>query len=178
MDAVAITDHGNMHAAVQFYNIARKKGIKPILGVEAYIAPGDRRDRTYTGVADGGFHLVMLAETLKGWENLLYLCSEAYLNGFYFKPRMDREILEQHSEGIIVINGHLGSEIAHHMVKYEQTRDQLHWDNAVAVCDWYKEVFKGSEKGPGFYLELQHHIGLQNSINPHVIRLAREQNLP
>lgn len=178
MDAVAITDHGNMHAAVQFYNIARRAGIKPILGVEAYIAPGDRRDRTYTGVQDGGFHLVMLAETLKGWENLLYLCSEAYLSGFYFKPRMDREILEKHSEGIIVINGHLGSEIAHHMVKYEQTRDQLHWDNAVAVCDWYKEVFKGSEKGPGFYLELQHHIGLQNSINPHVIKLAREQGLP
>lgn len=178
MDAVAITDHGNMHAAVQFYNLARKKGIKPILGVEAYIAPGDRRDRTYTGVADGGFHLVMLAETLKGWENLLYLCSEAYLNGFYFKPRMDREILEKHSEGIIVINGHLGSEIAHHMVKYEQTRDQLHWDNAVAVCDWYRKVFKGTEKGPGFYLELQHHIGLQNSINPHVIKLAREQGLP
>ncbi|MCR9076513.1 MAG: PHP domain-containing protein, partial [bacterium] len=178
MDAVAITDHGNMHAAVEFYNIARKQGIKPILGVEAYVAPGDRRDRTYTGVADGGFHLVMLAETLKGWENLLYLCSEAYLSGFYFKPRMDREILEKHSEGIIVINGHLGSEIAHHMVKYEQTRDQLHWDNAVKVCDWHRETFKGSEKGPGFYLEIQHHIGLQNSINPHVIRLAREQNLP
>lgn len=178
MDAVAITDHGNMHAAVEFYNIARKQGIKPILGVEAYVAPGDRHDRTYTGVADGGFHLVMLAETLKGWENLLYLCSEAYLSGFYFKPRMDREILEKHSEGIIVINGHLGSEIAHHMVKYEQTRDQLHWDNAVKVCDWHRETFKGSEKGPGFYLEIQHHIGLQNSINPHVIRLAREQNLP
>jgi DNA polymerase-3 subunit alpha len=178
MDSVAITDHGNMHAAVQFYNIAGKQGIKPILGVEAYIAPGDRHDRTYTGVKDGGFHLVMLAETLKGWENLLYLCSEAYLNGFYFKPRMDREILEKHSEGIIVINGHLGSEIAHHMVKYEQTRDQLHWDKAVEVCDWYRNVFKGSDKGPGFYLELQHHIGLQNSINPHVIKLAREQGLP
>ena len=178
MDAVAITDHGNMHAAVQFYNIARKNGIKPILGVEAYIAPGDRRDRTYTGVADGGFHLVMLAENLVGWNNLLYLCSEAYLSGFYYKPRMDRELLEKHSEGIIVINGHLGSEIAHHMVKYEQTRDQSHWDNAVKVCDWYKHVFKGSEAGPGFYLELQHHIGLQNSINPHVIKLAREQGLP
>lgn len=178
MDAVAITDHGNMHAAIQFYNIARKQGIKPILGVEAYVAPGDRRDRTYTGVADGGFHLVMLAETLKGWENLLYLCSEAYLSGFYFKPRMDREILEKHAEGIIVINGHLGSEIAHHMVKYEQTRDQVHWDNAVKVCDWHRETFKGSEKGPGFYLEIQHHIGLQNSINPHVIKLAREQGLP
>jgi len=178
MDAVAITDHGNMHAAVEFYNIARKQGIKPILGVEAYVAPGDRRDRTYTGVADGGFHLVMLAETLKGWENLLYLCSEAYLSGFYFKPRMDREILEKHSEGIIVINGHLGSEIAHHLVKFEQSRDQMHWDNAVKVCDWHRETFKGSENGPGFYLELQHHIGLQNSINPHVIKLAREQNLP
>ncbi|MHA7814258.1 MAG: DNA polymerase III subunit alpha [Phycisphaerales bacterium] len=178
MHAVAITDHGNMHAAVEFYNTARKAGIKPILGVEAYVAPGDRRDRTYTGVADGGFHLVMLAENLKGWENLLYLCSEAYLNGFYFKPRMDREILEKHAEGIVVINGHLGSEIAHHMVKYEQSRDQAHWDAAVDVCDWYRKVFKGSDKGPGFYLELQHHIGLQNSINPHVIKLAREQGLP
>ena len=178
MHAVAITDHGNMHAAVQFYNTARRAGIKPILGVEAYIAPGDRRDRTYTGVADGGFHLVMLAENLTGWQNLLYLCSEAYLSGFYFKPRMDREILEQHSAGIIVINGHLGSEIAHHMVKYDQTREQSHWDAAVEVCDWYKRVFTGTEKGPGFYLELQHHIGLQNSINPHVIKLAREQGLP
>jgi DNA polymerase III subunit alpha len=182
MDSVAITDHGNMHAAVQFYNIARKKGIKPILGVEAYIAPGDRRDRTYTGVADGGFHLVMLAETLAGWNNLLYLCSEAYLSGFYYKPRMDRELLEKHSEGIITINGHLGSEIAHHMVKYDQTRDQSHWENAKKVCQWYSKVFKGTDPktggGPGFYLELQHHIGLQNSINPHVIKLAREMDIP
>ena len=178
MDAVAITDHGNMHAAVQFYNEARKKGIKPILGVEAYIAPRDRHDRTYTGVKDGGYHLVMLAETIEGWNNLLYLCSEAYLTGFYYKPRMDRELLEKHNEGIITINGHLGSEIAHHLVKYEQTRDQSHWDNAREVAQWYSKVFKGTEHGPGFYLELQHHIGLQNSINPHVIKLARELDLP
>jgi DNA polymerase III subunit alpha len=178
MDAVAITDHGNLHAAIPFYNLARKKGIKPILGVEAYIAPRDRHDRTYTGVKDGGFHLVMLAENLKGWENLLYLCSEAYLTGFYYKPRMDRELLEKHNEGIITINGHLGSEIAHHMVKYEQTRDQSHWDNAAEVAKWYRDVFKGTEAGPGFYLELQHHIGLQNSINPHVIKLARELDIP
>ena len=182
MDAVAITDHGNMHAAIPFYNLAKKKGIKPILGVEAYIAPRDRHDRTYTGVKDGGFHLVMLAENLKGWENLLYLCSEAYLTGFYYKPRMDRELLEKHNEGIITINGHLGSEIAHHMVMYEQTRDQSHWDNAVEVAEWYRNVFKGTDPstggGPGFYLELQHHIGLQNSINPHVIKLARELDIP
>ncbi len=182
MDAVAITDHGNMHAAIPFYNLAKKKGIKPILGVEAYIAPRDRHDRTYTGVKDGGFHLVMLAENLAGWENLLYLCSEAYLTGFYYKPRMDRELLEKHNEGIIAINGHLGSEIAHHMVKYEQTRDQSHWDNAVEVAQWYRKVFKGTDPskggGPGFYLELQHHIGLQNSINPHVIKLARKLDIP
>ncbi len=178
MDAVAITDHGNMHAAIPFYNLAKKKGIKPILGVEAYIAPRDRQDRTYTGVKDGGYHLVMLAENLQGWENLLYLCSEAYLTGFYFKPRMDRTLLEKHNEGIITINGHLGSEIAHHLVQYEQTRDQSHWENAKEVALWYSNVFKGTEAGPGFYLELQHHIGLQNSINPHVIKLARELDLP
>jgi len=178
MGAVAITDHGNMHAAVQFYNLARKAGIKPILGVEAYVAPGDRKDRTYTGVGDGGYHLVLLAENITGWNNLLYLCSEAYINGFYYKPRMDRGILETHSEGLIAINGHLGSEIARHMVKFEQTRDQSHWDAARDVAAWHRDTFKGTDKGPGFYLELQHHIGLQNSINPHVIKLAREMDIP
>ena len=178
MHAVAVTDHGNMHAAAAFWDTARKQGIKPILGVEAYVAAGDRRDRTYTGVSDGGYHLVLLAENAKGWENLLYLCSEAYLTGFYFKPRMDREILEKHSEGLIAINGHLGSELAFHLVKYEETRDKAHWDAAVAVAKWHASVFRGTDKGPGFYVEIQHHIGLQNSINPHLIRLARELDLP
>lgn len=178
MRAVAVTDHGNIHAAVSFYEKARAAGIKPILGVEAYVAPGDRADRVYTGVADGGHHLVLLAENSAGWENLLYLCSEAYLTGFYFKPRMDRALLEAHSAGLIAINGHLGSEVAHHMVQYERSREQSHWDAAVEVCAWHRRVFRGSDAGPGFYLELQHHIGLQNAINPHVIRLARELDLP
>ncbi|MFI4871468.1 MAG: PHP domain-containing protein, partial [Phycisphaerales bacterium JB061] len=91
MNSLAVTDHGNMHAAVSFYRKARAEGIKPILGVEAYVAPKSRLDKTYTGVSDGGYHLVLLAENLTGWQNLLYLCSEAYLTGFYFKPRMDRE---------------------------------------------------------------------------------------
>jgi len=178
MHAVAVTDHGNMHAAVQFWETARKNGIKPILGVEAYVAAGDRRDRTYTGVADGGYHLVLLAENAEGWENLLYLCSEAYLTGFYFKPRMDREILAKHSAGLIAINGHLGSELAHHLVKYEQSKDKAHWNAAVDVAKWHAEVFRGTDAGPGFYVEIQHHIGLQNSINPHLIRLARQLDLP
>ncbi len=178
MHAVAVTDHGNMHAAVSFWETAKKHGIKPILGVEAYVAAGDRRDRTYTGVADGGHHLVLLAENETGWKNLLYLCSEAYLTGFYFKPRMDKEILAKHSEGLIAINGHLGSELAVHMVKFEETRDKAHWAAAVDVAKWHASVFKGTDKGPGFFVEIQHHIGLQNSINPHLIRLARELGLP
>ena len=178
MDSVAVTDHGNIHAAVSFYKKARKAGIKPILGVEAYVAHGDRRDRTFTGVQDGGHHLVLLAENLTGWQNLLYLCSEAYLTGFYFKPRMDREILEAHSEGLIAISGHLGSELAHPLVEYEQSKDPSAWERAVEAARWHASTFKGSEAGPGFYVEMQHHIGLQNSINPHLIRLARELDLP
>ena len=89
MDAVAVTDHGNLHAAMEFHDAARAIGIKPILGIEAYVAPdregkpGDRRDRTHTGVADGGFHLVLLAQNLTGWRNLMRLSSDAYFNGFY-----------------------------------------------------------------------------------------------
>ncbi len=178
MEAVAITDHGNIHGAVAFAEACRKKGIKPILGVEAYVAPGDRKDRTYTGVMDGGYHLVLLAETQRGWENLLYLCSEAYLTGFYYKPRMDREILESHGEGLIAISGHLGSELAHHLVEYEKNKHSGHWDAAVAAARWHAETFVGSDAGPGFYVELQHHISEQNVINPHLIRLAEELELP
>ncbi|MEM9064986.1 MAG: DNA polymerase III subunit alpha [Planctomycetota bacterium] len=178
MDAVAVTDHGNLHAAVSFYETARRIGIKPILGVEAYVADGDRRDRTYTGVQDGGYHLVLLAENETGWDNLLYLCSEAYLTGFYFKPRMDREILETHSSGLIAINGHLGSEIAHHLTRYETDRDPKHWESANEVCAWHERVFADEGTGPRFFVEMQHHVVEQNAINPHLIRLARERQLP
>ncbi|MDX9911660.1 MAG: DNA polymerase III subunit alpha [Phycisphaerales bacterium] len=179
MDAVAVTDHGNMHAAVQFGLIAKGEGVKPIMGVEAYVAPADRRSRVQTGVQDGGWHLVLLAEDQRGWENLLYLCSEAYLTGFYYRPRMDREILTSHGDGLIAINGHLGSELAHHLQKYDQTRDRADWDRAVACARWHAETFKPNAKGePRFYIELQHHVPEQIAINPHLIRLARELDLP
>ena len=102
MTAVAVTDHGNLHAAFEFHAAARAAGIKPILGIEAYVAPdregkpGDRRDRTRTGVADGGFHLVLLSLDLGGWRNLVKLSSDAFRNGFYYKPRMDKSTLDQH----------------------------------------------------------------------------------
>ncbi len=124
MTAVAMTDHGNLYGAVGVLLKAKEAGIKPILGIEAYVAPdrdgkpGDRRDRTHTGVADGGFHLVLLAENAAGWSNLLKLSSDAYLNGFYYKPRMDKSTLAEWGEGLIAINGHLGSSIAHHLTRF------------------------------------------------------------
>ncbi len=180
MDSVAITDHGNLHGAVAFYERARSKGIKPILGVEAYVCPPgrDRHDRTYTGVSDGGYHLVLLAETLEGWNNLLYLCSEAYLTGFYFKPRIDRALLETHGSGLIAINGHLGSEIGEHLLAFHNSKDPAKWEAAVESATWHAKAFGDEGTGPRFFVELQHHVPEQNSINPLLIKLARELELP
>jgi DNA polymerase-3 subunit alpha len=178
MDAVAVTDHGNLFGAMAFYQAAKAKGVKPILGCEAYVAPGGRRDRTHTGVMDGGYHLVLLAETLEGWHNLLYLASEAYLTGFYYKPRIDRELLESHNAGLIAINGHLGSELAFHMVEHAKTGRDEHYRRAVEVARWHARTFAPTDAGPRFYVELQHHIPEQSAINPHLIRLARELELP
>ncbi len=179
MNAVAVTDHGNLFGAMSFYAQAKAAGVKPILGCEAYVAPGPRADRTYTGVMDGGYHLVLLAETNQGWRNLLYLSSEAYLTGFYFKPRMDREILESHSEGLIAISGHLGSELAVHLVEFEKTRDPIHWDKALEAARWHARAFGVNPQGqPRFFVELQRHVPEQNAINPHLVRLAGELNLP
>ena len=146
MDAVAVTDHGNLHAAIEFHDHARKKGIKPILGIEAYVARGDRGDRTRTGVMDGGFHLVLLAENMVGWRNLLHLSSDAYINGFYYKPRTDKSKLEAHSEGLIAINGHLGSSIAHQLVQYERDRRDEHWERALEEARWHQRVFGPNQR--------------------------------
>ncbi|MEM7227705.1 MAG: DNA polymerase III subunit alpha [Planctomycetota bacterium] len=180
MDAVAITDHGNLHGAVEFYSACRKEDIKPILGIEAYVAPLDRTVKRATGVADGGFHLVLLAENNTGWRHLLKLSSDAFLTGFYYKPRMDKATLAQWSEGVIAINGHLGSSIAHHLTQYESTKDEAHYDAAREEAIWHAETFKpNADGGPCFYLELQRHDVIeQQRINPHIIRLAKELDLP
>ncbi len=179
MDSVAVTDHGNLFGAMAFYWAAKAEGVKPILGCEAYVAPKHRTDKTYTGVQDGGFHLVLLAENNAGWKNLVYLASEAYLTGFYYKPRIDKELLASHFDGLIAINGHLGSELAHHLVEFEKTKDPAHWNNAVECAKWHAETFKPSPEGlPRFFIELQRHVPEQEAINPHLKRLARELDLP
>ncbi|NUQ51344.1 MAG: DNA polymerase III subunit alpha [Phycisphaerales bacterium] len=185
MTAVGVTDHGNIFGAVSVYQTCKEKGIRPILGVEAYVTPPGkpRQDRTYSGGGEGGYHLVLLCENNEGWQNLLVLCSEAYLTGFYYKPRIDRELLEKHSAGLIAVNGHLGSEIGEHLLDYERTGDEKYWKLAVESAEWHARVFNGNGgarpgEPPRFYVELQHHIAEQNSINKHLIRLARELDLP
>ena len=153
MDAVAVTDHGNLHNCAEFYKLAKKEGIKPILGIEAYVAPdvdgrpSDRTFKEYTGVSDGGFHLVLLAENQTGWQNLIKLSSDAYLNGFYFKPRMDKGTLTQWADGLIAINGHLGSSIAFHLKKYHESHDEAHYERAKAEAKWHAEIFKPGPDG-------------------------------
>ena len=180
MNSVAVTDHGNLYGAFEFYSKAIAAGIKPILGIEAYVAIGDRTVKEKTGVKDGGFHLVLLAENNEGWRNLVKLSSDSFLNGFYYKPRMDHETLSTYSEGLIAINGHLGSSIAYHLCNFVDSGNSEDWDKAVKEAKWHAETFSPNSNGePRFYIELQRHdVQDQLSINPHLIKLAKELELP
>ncbi|MEP6495651.1 MAG: DNA polymerase III subunit alpha [bacterium] len=166
--ALAITDHGNLHAAWEFQEKAKKAGVKPILGMEAYVAPGDRRTRgrPAPGVKPY-YHLVLLARDLIGYRNLVKLSSLAYTEGFYSKPRVDREVLAQYSEGLIVSSACLAGEVAQHLMA-----DNV--DAAREAAAWYAELFKDR-----YYLEVQAHESEgQSKLNKRVFSLAEEMGLP
>ena len=166
--ALAITDHGNLHAAWEFQEKARKAGLRPIIGMEAYVAPGDRRARTRGGLGERNYyHLILLAQNLAGYRNLVKLSSLAYTEGFYSKPRMDREILARYSEGIIVSSACMAGEVATHLLKDR-------YDEARKAAEWYADVFKDR-----YYLEVQaHEAGDQRILNERIFGLAGELNLP
>jgi DNA polymerase-3 subunit alpha len=180
MTAVAITDHGNLHGAAEFYAAARAAGVKPILGIEAYVAPGDRTERKSAGIADSGFHLVLLAENNTGWRNLIKLSSDAYLNGFYYRPRTDKTMLARYAGGLIAINGHLGSSIAHHLLQFIQTNNEEHYCAALEEARWHADTFGANEKGESrFFIEIQRQgVDLQERINPYLEQIAQELGLP
>src|SRR5947207_3658244 len=166
--ALAITDHGVLCGAIDFYQAARDKGIKPILGCEVYVAPGSRLEKKASGGGkDVYHHLVLLAKDEAGYKNLIKLATAAHLEGYYYKPRIDKEILAANKEGLIVLSGCLASEIPELIHK-----DQL--DKARNSIDWFKQVF-----GPeNFYLELQNHgISEQAKVNRHLIPWASEFGL-
>jgi DNA polymerase-3 subunit alpha len=166
MPAMALTDHGNMFGAIQFYNLARKAGVKPILGIEAYVAQGNRLDRTPG--KGGSNHLVLLAANEAGYRNLIKLTSKAFLEGFYYKPRMDKELLRQHSEGIIALSACLKGEINERIVGRQEKE-------AEAAARELDEIF-----GRGnFFLEMQDHgIAEQRLANEALRRIARRTGLP
>ncbi len=161
MDSLAITDHGCMFGVVEFFNECKKEGIKPILGMEAYIAPGDRRERA--GVpGETAFHLLLLAQNLEGYRNLVKLSSLAYREGFYYKPRIDKEILRQYSKGLIGTSACLGGEIPSMLSK----RDGK---SARQMAETYLDIF-----GPDrFFIEIQKHIKEQDEVNPELADIAR-----
>ncbi|MEO7182151.1 MAG: DNA polymerase III subunit alpha, partial [Gemmatimonadaceae bacterium] len=166
--ALAITDHGNLHAAWEFQEKAKKAGLKPIIGMEAYVAPGDRRVKgRATPGAKPYYHLVVLARDMVGYKNLVKLSSLAYTEGFYSKPRVDRELLARYSEGLIVSSACLAGEIA---TKFEAGDA----DGAREAANWYADLFKDR-----FYLEVQAHDSEgQAKHNAHIVQLGKELNLP
>ena len=126
MPGLALTDHGCMFGAWAFHKAARKEGIKPIVGMEAYVAPGDRRDKSRSGKGDRAYyHLVLLARDRVGYQNLIKLSSIGYTEGFYHKPRVDREVLAKHQEGIIVSSACMAGEVARHLTadNYQGARE-------------------------------------------------------
>ncbi|HSH44350.1 MAG TPA: DNA polymerase III subunit alpha [Longimicrobiales bacterium] len=167
MPAVALTDHGTMYGAWQFRQQATKAGIKPIVGMEAYVAPGDRRERR-PGPGDRNYyHLVLLARDLEGYRNLVRLSSIGFLEGFYHKPRIDREVLKAHSEGIIVSSACMAGEVARHLMDDQD-------DAAREAAEWYAETFHGR-----YYLEVQaHDTPGQAELNRKIFGLADEMGLP
>ena len=166
--ALAITDHGNLHAAWEFQEKAKKAKLKPIIGMEAYVAPGDRRvkGRPAPG-AKPYYHLVLLARDMTGYKNLVKLSSLAYTEGFYTKPRVDRELLAKYSEGLIVSSACLAGEIATKLEAGDM-------EGAREAASWYADVFKDR-----FYLEVQAHDSEgQARHNAQILKLGTELNLP
>jgi DNA polymerase III subunit alpha len=166
MNAVAVTDHGNMFGAVEFYTKARAAEIKPIIGIEAYIAPGSRFDRTKTSISEAAYHLVLLAENNTGYRNLLKLASTGYLDGFYYRPRIDKEILAECHEGIICATACLKGEV---------TAAAAHGDMKAArqAAESYLKIF-GPER---FFIEIQRHQGGGPDPTQALIDLANEMGI-
>ncbi len=165
--SVAITDHGVMYGVIDFYRAALEKEIKPIIGCEVYVAPRSRFDKVH-GIDNERYHLVLLCKNNEGYKNLIKLVSEGWVNGFYTKPRVDKDILEKYHEGLIALSGCLAGEVA-------RALQQNDYDEAKRVAKWYAETF-GEDN---YYLEIQNHgLDDQLRINPELIKLSKETNIP
>lgn len=165
--ALAITDHGNMFGAIEFYNQAQRAGIKPIIGCEVYLAPESRFDKNSRGIAEASFHLILLAKNLAGYANLIKLTTAGYLEGFYYRPRIDKELLSQHAAGLIALSACLKGEIPHYLSLGEKRK-------AREAAGQYRDIF-----GDRFYLEVQENgIAEQSRANAGLLEIGRELSIP
>lgn len=172
MEAVAMTDHGTMSGVIEFYKAAKAEGVKPIIGMEAYVAGRSHTDKDPSHDRQY-FHLTMLAINFKGYQNLMRLSSIANLDGFYYRPRIDHELIEKYNEGLIILSGCIGGEVS-------DALRQGQYDQAKKIAQWYKGVF-----GDRYYIELQDHghpehptaWAEQNAVNENLLKLAKELNL-
>src|SRR3989344_1684307 len=165
--ALAITDHGNLFGAIAFYEEAMKQGVKPIIGIEAYIAPQSRFDKTAHGIKEASFHLTLLCKNETGYKNLLKLTTASYLEGFYYRPRIDKELLKVHHEGLIALSGCLKGEVPHHT-----WNEQL--DRARETISSFIDIFGTKD----FYLEIMDQgIDAQQKLLEHYPKFAKEFGL-
>ncbi len=168
MNAAAITDHGVMYGVIDFYKAAKEAGIKPIIGCEVYVAPNSRFDKELTGGEDRYYHLILLAENQKGYANLVKIVSRGFTEGYYYRPRVDMEVLNQYHEGIICLSACLAGEVQRYIQKglYEEAKK---------AALKYRDCF-----GEGnYYLELQDHgIPEQKTVNAALVRMSEELSIP
>ena len=168
MDSLAITDHGVMYGVIDFYKKAKEVGIKPILGCEVYVAPGSRFDREQSRGEDRYYHLVLLAENNQGYQNLMKIVTRGFTEGYYYRPRVDYEVLETYHEGLIALSACLAGEIPNKILK-----DDLEGAKAAALR--MRELF-GEDN---FFLELQDHgIRQQTMVNTVILNMSKEQGIP
>ena len=173
MNALAITDHGNLHGALEFYSAAKAAGLNPIIGYEAYIAPGSRFQKDAGNQKDSSYHLTLLAQNKQGFANLLQLATKAYLEGFYFKPRIDRDLLAAHSEGILCLSGCLSSEFSRSLIGGGHGQsDSL--EQGRQVAGWFQKTF-----GDRYFVEIQDNgLEVQQQVTGAALDISRELGIP
>ena len=172
MNALALTDHGNLHGALEFYRTATKEGIKPIIGYEAYIAPGSRFEKSSGSMREASFHLTLLAQNRIGFQNLMKLASAAYLEGFYFKPRIDKELLTAHHEGLVCLSGCASSEFNRALLRGQGGEEELR--EAMEIAGWFQGLF-----GDNYYIEIMNNgAEIQLQALGGAVEVARKVGVP
>ena len=161
LESIALTDHGNLYGAIEFYKKAKAAGIKPILGVEAYVALNGRKNKG-TEPDKKRYHLILLAKNLIGWKNLLKLVTFSNLEGFYYKPRIDKELLEKHHEGLICLSACISGEVGRFIKNGNE-------EEAEKTAKWYKSIFKDD-----YYLEIQPH---SPEIHESILKISKKEKL-